>query len=70
VSSVAALAVLIRQAQWLLDDVAANIQSGRVTPEQGRDLASILERLAEVVRDQTAEPMVIEQPLRQSDGCG
>lgn len=45
-----ALVVVIRQAQWLLDDVAHDLPAGRVSPEKGDELAVILESLATLVR--------------------
>lgn len=47
------LAVLIRQTQWLLDDVAHDLPAGRVSPEKGVELAAILESLAALVRQHT-----------------
>ncbi|SFB51187.1 hypothetical protein SAMN05216266_11539 [Amycolatopsis marina] len=49
----ATLAVLIRQTQWLLDDVAHDLPAERVTPEKGEELARILEDLAALVRRRT-----------------
>ncbi|MGH3924897.1 MAG: hypothetical protein ACRDTT_18890 [Pseudonocardiaceae bacterium] len=47
------LAVLIRQTQWLLDDVAHDLPAGRASPEKGEELAVILESLAALVRQCT-----------------
>jgi hypothetical protein len=55
----ATLAVLIRQTQWLLDDVAHDLPAGRVTPAKGEELAGILESLAALIRQRT-ERMVID----------
>lgn len=49
----AALAVLLRQTQWLLDDAAHDLPAGRVSPEKGAELANILESLAALVRQHT-----------------
>lgn len=46
----AVLAVLLRQAQWLLDDAARDVPAGRLTAERGEELASILDDLAAVMR--------------------
>jgi hypothetical protein len=51
----ATLAVLLRQTQWLLDDVAHDLPAGRVTPDKGEELAGILESLAALVRKQTVK---------------
>ncbi|MGH3841051.1 MAG: hypothetical protein ACRDS0_06355 [Pseudonocardiaceae bacterium] len=53
------LAVLIRQTQWLLDDVAHDLPAGRVSSERGMELAIILESLAALVRQHTG-PVVID----------
>ncbi|MGH3919123.1 MAG: hypothetical protein ACRDSG_08815 [Pseudonocardiaceae bacterium] len=45
-----ALVVVLRQAQWLLDDVAHDLPAGWVSPEKGDELAVILESLATLVR--------------------
>lgn len=58
----ATLAVLIRQTQWLLDDVSHDLPAGRVTPERGEELARILEDLAALVRQRTGR-MVIDPEL-------
>jgi hypothetical protein len=54
----ATLAVLIRQTQWLLDDVAHDLPAGRVTPEKGEELAGILESLAPLVRQRTGRVVI------------
>lgn len=46
----ASLAVLLRQAQWLLDDVARQVSAGQLTPMKAEELAAILESLAAHVR--------------------
>lgn len=47
------LAVTCRSAQWMLDDAAAHLQAGRVTPAQGRETADVLEELAAMIRART-----------------
>ena len=47
----AALAVVLRQTQWLLDDVAHDLPAGRLAPERRAELATILEDLATLVRN-------------------
>lgn len=49
-TSVAALAVALRQAQWLLADVARDVPDGRLTPDKAAELADILDDLAALVR--------------------
>ena len=44
------LAVLLRQAQWTLDDVAHDLPAGRVTPEACEELATMLEALVMAIR--------------------
>ncbi|MGH3907507.1 MAG: hypothetical protein ACRDTE_25520 [Pseudonocardiaceae bacterium] len=44
------LAVLLRQAQWALDDAAHDFPAGRVTPQRRVELAGRLEALALVLR--------------------
>lgn len=46
----AQLAVLLRQAQWALDDAAHDFPAGRVTPGRRAELAGTLEALAVVLR--------------------
>ncbi|SFB50421.1 hypothetical protein SAMN05216266_114185 [Amycolatopsis marina] len=58
----ATLAVLLRQTQWLLDDVAHDLPAGRVTPEKGAELAGLLEDLAALIRRRT-RGMVIDPEL-------
>lgn len=58
----ATLAVLIRQTQWLLDDVAHDLPAGRVTPDKGAELAGLLEDLAALIRRRT-RCMVIDPEL-------
>lgn len=44
------LAVLLRQAQWALDDAAHELPAGRTTPGRRAGLAETLEALAVVLR--------------------
>ncbi|MGH4014628.1 MAG: hypothetical protein ACRDSL_12030 [Pseudonocardiaceae bacterium] len=44
------LAVLLRQAQWALDDAAHDFPAGRVSAQRREELAVTLEGLAVVVR--------------------
>lgn len=46
-----ALGVVLRQTQWLLDDVAHDLPAGRLRPEKRDELAAILEDLADLVRN-------------------
>lgn len=57
--------MLLRQTQWMLDDVAFDLPAGRVTPQKRTELAEILEQLAELVR---AAPTVIEVQQHQDSG--
>jgi hypothetical protein len=50
VSEQVALGVLLRQTQWLLDEVAHDLPAGRLRPEKRDELATILEQLAVLVR--------------------
>lgn len=49
----AQLAVLLRTAQWMFDDLAHDLPAGRVTPDRLTDLATLLERLAGLLRAHT-----------------
>ena len=44
------LAVLLRQAQWTLDEAAHHFPAGRGTPQRREELAGTLETLAAIVR--------------------
>lgn len=46
------LVVLLRQTQWLLDDVAHDLPAGRLTEAKRAELAGLLEDLATLVRNQ------------------
>ncbi|WP_141921332.1 hypothetical protein [Halopolyspora algeriensis] len=54
-SRAARLAVLLRRAQWELDDVAHALPEGRVSGAQCRTLAEGLEQLAGALRDHAAD---------------
>lgn len=54
------LAVLLRQAQWRLDDAAFEVGAGRSTREQRQALADELRHLADVLRAADDAPMVID----------
>lgn len=45
-----ALAVALRQTQWLLADVARDVPDGRLSPAKADELVAILEDLAALVR--------------------
>lgn len=55
----AALAVLLRQTQWMLDEAARQVSAGQFTPAKANELAGILESLASHMR-QTYGPTVID----------
>lgn len=55
-----ALAVLLRQAQWSLDDAAFDLGAGRSTREQRQALADNLTRLADALREIDDMPVVID----------
>ncbi|MGH3657521.1 MAG: hypothetical protein ACRDUA_12765, partial [Micromonosporaceae bacterium] len=60
------LAVLLRQAQWALDDAAHDVPAGRTTPQHRVELAGRLEALAVVLRASTPDggehPAALEVP--------
>jgi immunity protein Imm1 of predicted polymorphic toxin system len=51
----ARLAVVLRSAQWTLDDLAHDLPAGRCTPQRLRELATVLEQLAVALRAATGE---------------
>ena len=55
------LAVILRKAQWLLDDAAHYLTQGRCSAEDREVLAETLDQLAALVRDQGEQDLVIEQ---------
>ncbi|QUG99895.1 hypothetical protein HUO13_02925 [Saccharopolyspora erythraea] len=54
-----ALVVVLRQAQWLLDDAAHDIPGDRYSPQQSEELANTLDKLAEHVRHRAGLPLII-----------
>ncbi len=58
-SADAELAVVIRQAQWLLDDTAHDQPAQRYPPDKQQELAEVLESLAVLLRHRY-RGMVIE----------
>lgn len=56
------LAVVLRKAQWLLDDAAYYLPQGRCSAEDREMLAKTLDQLAALVREQGVPNLVIEQP--------
>ncbi|MEB3369872.1 hypothetical protein [Saccharopolyspora mangrovi] len=57
------LAVVLRKAQWLLDDTAHHLLAGRCGPEEREALATTLEQLAALVRDRPP-PHLDPEPRR------
>ena len=55
------LAVVLRKAQWLLDDAAYYLPQGRCSAEDRDLLATTLDQLAALVREQDVPDLVIEQ---------
>lgn len=55
-----ALAVLLRETQWLLDDVAHDLPAGKLDAAKQAELAEILERVAALIRAASTE--VIDIP--------
>ncbi len=57
-----ALAVLLRTAEWMLDEAAFEVGGGRYRDQQRRELATALDELSAALRGSTAEaaPTVIE----------
>ena len=55
----AALAVVLRQTQWILDDAAHGLPTGRFPTDKRRELASVLESLA-VLLHESAGHVVID----------
>lgn len=51
----AELAVVLRTAQWGLDDVAHDLPMRRVTPERLDELANVLEVLARLLRTRSGQ---------------
>jgi len=57
-----ALAVLLRQAEWMLGEAAFEVGGGRYGDQQRRELATALDELSEALRESNDEavPTVIE----------
>ncbi len=53
--------MILRKAQWLLDDAAYYLPQGRCSTEDREVLAKTLDQLASLVREQGAHGLVIEQ---------
>ena len=57
-----ALAVLLRKAEWMLDEAAFEVGGGRFGDQQRRELATALDELSAALRKPTDEavPMIID----------
>lgn len=55
-----ALAVLLRRAQWALDEAAHDLPAGRCTVEDREALAVLLEELAAALRREETMPSVVD----------
>jgi len=57
-----ALAVLLRKAEWILDEAAFEVGGGRFGDQQRRELATALDELSAALRKPTDEavPMIID----------
>ncbi len=57
-----ALAVLLRKAEWMLDEAAFEVGGGRFGDRQRRELATALDELSAALRKPTDEavPMIID----------
>ncbi|MEV5540067.1 hypothetical protein AB0L13_24745 [Saccharopolyspora shandongensis] len=55
------LAVMLRKAQWLLDDAAYYLPQGRCSAEDREMLATTLDQLAALVREQGTQHLVVGQ---------
>lgn len=58
----AALAVVLRQAEWLLADAARDVPAGRLTMEKSEELAEILEQLVALIRQHGRTLVIGSQP--------
>ena len=56
----AALAVLLRQTQWALDEVAHDLPAGRCSSEDREALAVLLEELTAALRREEVMPSVVD----------
>jgi len=50
------LAVILRTAQWAIDDLAHDLGASRATPDRIRELADALERVSVILRQRADEP--------------
>jgi hypothetical protein len=57
-----ALAVLLRKAEWMLDEAAFEVGGGRYSDQQRRELATALDELSAALREPTDEaaPTIID----------
>jgi hypothetical protein len=53
------LAVLLRRAQWMLDDAAHDLPAGRCTDDDREMLASVLDELTAALRGQELPPSAV-----------
>lgn len=51
------LAVLLRTAQWAIDDLAHDLGASRVTPERLVEMADALEKVSVILRQRASEPV-------------
>lgn len=49
------LAVVLRSAQWALDDLAHDLGASRVNPARLREMAHALERIAVILRQRAKQ---------------
>ena len=56
------VAVILRRAQWLLDDAADHINQGRCGKAEYAELATTLDDLAKMMRERAEVPHVVEEP--------
>lgn len=55
------LAVLMRKAQWMLDDAAFSIGGGRYSSTEAAELTTALDELAQALRAELPEVIEAEQ---------
>ncbi len=74
-----ALAVLLRKAEWLLDEAAFEVGGGRYSDQQRRELATALDELSATLRESTdeaaptiidVEPVISRRPARTAWRAG
>lgn len=56
------LAVLLRQAQWLLDDLASHVGAGRLDAREFADTATVLDEISLLLREKDPVPIDVEGP--------